>query len=80
MTLGGRLRTGEPTVAVAVRFRSSRQQILQAARELGFSVVPEGGMAFYWNLDQMADGHTTIEHNLPVAPVYDDVLQWFAAR
>ena len=37
-------------------------------------------MAFYWNLDQMMDGHTTIEHNLPVAPVYEDVRSWFAAR
>jgi hypothetical protein len=54
--------------------------VLEAARSLGFSVVPEGGMAFSWNLDQIMDGHTTIEHNLPVAPVYDDVLTWFAAR
>ena len=60
--------------------RDQRQQIIQAARELNMMVVPEGGSTMYHNLTQVLDGHTTIEHNLPVAPVYEDVLQlWGAA-
>jgi hypothetical protein len=59
--------------------RSSRQKILQAARELGVNVVPEGGMSMYWNLNQIIDGHTTIEHALPIAPLYKDVIQLFAS-
>lgn len=42
------------------------------------SVVPEGGMAFWWNLNQIIDGHTTIEHALPMAPLYRDVIQLFS--
>ena len=30
-------------------------------------VVPEGGSLFVMNMNQIADGHTTIEHSLPVA-------------
>ena len=54
--------------------RDQRQQVLVAARELGMLVVPEGGSTFYHNLTQVVDGHTGIEHALPVAPFYDDVL------
>jgi hypothetical protein len=35
------------------------------------NVVPEGGMAYYWNLNQIIDGHTTIEHSIPMAPLYN---------
>ena len=60
--------------------REQRQQIIQAARELGMEVVPEGGSFFYHNLSQIMDGHTTIEHNLPIATLHDDVVQlWKAA-
>jgi len=58
--------------------RAARQQILAAAKQLNMDVVPEGGMAFYWNLNQIIDGHTTIEHSLPMAPLYDDVITLFA--
>ena len=58
--------------------RAARLRILEAARELNFAIVPEGGMAFTWNLNQIVDGHTTIEHALPVAPLYEDVIQLFA--
>ena len=54
--------------------REQRQQIMQAARELGVNVVPEGGSNFYSNMSMIFDGHTGIEHNIPVAPVYNDVL------
>ncbi|MFY0630609.1 MAG: PD40 domain-containing protein [Flavobacteriaceae bacterium] len=53
--------------------REQRQQIMQAARELGVNVVPEGGSNFYGNMSMIFDGHTGIEHNIPVAPLYNDV-------
>ena len=55
--------------------REQRQMIIQAARELGIEVVPEGGSFFYHNTSMILDGHTTIEHNMPMAVLYDDVLQ-----
>ncbi len=55
--------------------REQRQQVIAAARELGMEVVPEGGSFFYHNLSQVVDGHTGVEHNLPVAQIYSDVLQ-----
>ena len=54
--------------------RDQRQQIMQAARELGVNVVPEGGSTFYTNMSMIFDGHTGIEHNIPVAPIYKDIL------
>ena len=51
--------------------------IIEAARQLGMEVVPEGGSLFEMNMTMIADGHTTIEHSLPVANIYDDVLQYW---
>ncbi|MFC4871881.1 amidohydrolase family protein [Negadavirga shengliensis] len=55
--------------------RDQRQQVLQAAREQGVNVVPEGGSTFFHNMTMIMDGHTGIEHNIPIAPVYKDVLE-----
>lgn len=55
--------------------RDQRQMVIEAARELGIEVVPEGGSFFFHNISMILDGHTTIEHNLPIAPLYDDVIQ-----
>ena len=55
--------------------RDSRQMIVEAARELEMMVVPEGGSTYHWNIAQVLDGHTGIEHNIPVAPLYDDALR-----
>lgn len=55
--------------------RDQRQQVIQAAREMGVSVVPEGGSTFYHNMTMILDGHTGVEHNIPVAPVYKDIVQ-----
>ncbi len=55
--------------------REQNQQVIAAAKELGILVVPEGGSFFYHNMAMINDGHTTIEHNVPVAPLYDDVIQ-----
>jgi imidazolonepropionase-like amidohydrolase/Tol biopolymer transport system component len=54
--------------------RDVRQMILKAARELELNVVPEGGSLLYHDLTMITDGHTTIEHSLPVANVYQDIL------
>ncbi len=55
--------------------REQRQQVLAAARELQMMVVPEGGSLFEHNMTMVVDGHTGIEHTLPVARIYKDVLQ-----
>ncbi len=61
--------------------RDQRQKVLQAARELGMLVVPEGGSLFQHNMTMVVDGHTGVEHSLPVARVYADVKQlWKASR
>lgn len=59
--------------------RDQRQQVIQAARELGIMVYPEGGSFFYHNMSMVADGHTGVEHNIPVAPLYDDVIQFWSS-
>ncbi|MGN7099834.1 amidohydrolase family protein [Brevundimonas diminuta] len=55
--------------------RDQRQQIMQAARELGMMVVPEGGSLYHANMSMLVDGHTTIEHSVPVERMYDDAVQ-----
>lgn len=57
--------------------RDQRQQILEAARLLKMEVVPEGGSTFFTNMNMVADGHTGIEHSIPVAPVYKDVVSFW---
>ncbi|MCF6193154.1 MAG: amidohydrolase family protein [Kangiellaceae bacterium] len=55
--------------------RDQRQQILEAARQTKMMVVPEGGSLLQHNLTMIVDGHTGIEHSIPAAAVYDDVIQ-----
>jgi len=55
--------------------RDQRQQIIEAARQLNMVVVPEGGSLFQHNMSMIVDGHTTIEHSIPLARLYDDVHQ-----
>ena len=54
--------------------RDQRQKIIAAARELEMMVVPEGGSTFMHNMTMIVDGHTGIEHTLPVQTAYDDVM------
>lgn len=54
--------------------RDQRQQINQAAREQSMLVVEEGGSTFNHNMTMILDGATGIEHNIPVAPLYKDVV------
>jgi imidazolonepropionase-like amidohydrolase len=59
--------------------REQRQQVIKAARELGMMVVPEGGSLLQHNLTMVADGHTGIEHAVPVANAYEDVRRMWGA-
>jgi Tol biopolymer transport system component/imidazolonepropionase-like amidohydrolase len=61
--------------------RDQRQQVLAAARELGMMVVPEGGSLWQHNMTMIVDGHTGIEHSIPIARAYGDVVQlWSQSR
>ncbi len=55
--------------------RDQHQQVNQAARELGMEVVEEGGSTFNHNIPMILDGATGIEHNVPIAPLYRDVVE-----
>jgi len=59
------------------RRRDARQMIVKAARELQMMVVPEGGSLLYNNVSMVFDGHTGVEHSLPVPVVYRDVARVF---
>ncbi|MFO8028468.1 MAG: amidohydrolase family protein [Cyclonatronaceae bacterium] len=54
--------------------RDQRQWILEAAREIGLNVYPEGGSMLQHNITMIIDGHTGIEHAIPVAPLRKDML------
>lgn len=60
------------------RRRDARQMIVRAGHEVGMMVVPEGGSLVYNNVSMVQDGHTGVEHSLPVPAVYDDVVTLFA--
>ncbi len=55
--------------------RNQRQQMIQAAREAEILVVPEGGSLLQHNLSMIVDGHTTLEHSISTAKIYDDIKQ-----
>ena len=58
--------------------REQRQWIIQAAREEGMMVVPEGGGDLEADMSMILDGHTTEEHALMQTPLYKDVVTLFA--
>lgn len=58
--------------------RNQRQQIVKAARDQQVMVVPEGGSTYFYNMTEILDGHTGIEHSVPLAPLYKDALTLFA--
>ncbi len=55
--------------------REQRQQVNVAAREAGLMVVAEGASLYHLDMSLITDGVTGIEHNVPVAPLYEDVMQ-----
>ncbi|MED5549499.1 MAG: amidohydrolase family protein [Pseudomonadota bacterium] len=58
--------------------RDQRQQVVAAAIEAGLEVVAEGGSNYHMDMAMVADGNTSIEHNLPLSMIYEDVLQMYS--
>jgi imidazolonepropionase-like amidohydrolase len=59
--------------------RDQRQQVVQAARKLAVLVMPEGGSTLHYNITHVLDGHTTLEHAIPVAPLHEPDLRLISA-
>lgn len=55
--------------------RKRRQQIIQAAKEVGIMPTTEGGLDMKLDLTHMIDGFAGNEHNIPIIPLYRDVQQ-----
>ncbi|MCC6676736.1 MAG: PD40 domain-containing protein [Phycisphaerales bacterium] len=61
--------------------RDQRQMVLEAARRTGMMVVPEGGALYQHNMTMVVDGHTSVEHTMPVEAIYADAATlWGASR
>ncbi len=58
--------------------RRARQQLVKAGREAGIMVDAEGESHFYFDLSMILDGHMALEHSIPVANYYDDLVQFMA--
>ena len=57
--------------------REQRQMVARAAAEENMLVVAEGGSLFGMDMNLIADGNSTLEHNVPGEYFYEDVLQFF---
>src|ERR671936_2817885 len=57
--------------------RQQRQWIIMAAKELGLMPTTEGGLDFKLNMTHALDGYPGIEHAVPIAPLYEDVVELF---
>ena len=57
--------------------RQQRQWIIQAAKELRLMPTTEGGLDFKIDITHAIDGYPGVEHNLPIAPIYSDVVELF---
>jgi hypothetical protein len=57
--------------------RQQRQWIIQAAKDLQLMPTTEGGLDFKLELTHALDGYPGIEHSLPIAPIFRDVVQLF---
>lgn len=58
--------------------RDQRQQVAAAGINENIEVVPEGGSLFHMDMSLVADGNSSIEHNLPQSMLYEDVLSFFS--
>ena len=58
--------------------RQQRQWLIMAARELELMPTTEAGLDFQLDLTHAMDGYPGIEHNLPVYPLYHDVVRLFS--
>ncbi|MBC7894692.1 MAG: PD40 domain-containing protein [Cytophagaceae bacterium] len=59
--------------------RRQRQWLAMAAKEQRITPTLEGGLDFKKNMTEAMDGYAGIEHTLPIAPMYKDAIQLFAA-
>ncbi|MFA9199660.1 MAG: amidohydrolase family protein [Cypionkella sp.] len=57
--------------------REQRQQVVAASRAEDMLVVAEGGSLYGMDMNLIADGNSTLEHNVPVETFYGDVLQFW---
>jgi len=58
--------------------RKQRQYMVQASKELEMMPTTESGLDLKLNLTHVIDGFHGNEHTLPIAPLYNDVIQMFA--
>jgi len=58
--------------------RDQRQQVVKASRDKDLIVVAEGGSLYHMDMSLVQDGNTSVEHNLPVYEIYDDVIQMYS--
>ncbi|HEU4990245.1 MAG TPA: amidohydrolase family protein [Gemmatimonadaceae bacterium] len=58
--------------------RLTRQYIIMAAKELGLMPTTEGGLDFKLEMTHAMDGYPGVEHTLPITPLYDDVVNFWA--
>ncbi len=58
--------------------RDQRQQVVKASRDNDLIVVAEGGSLYHMDMSLVQDGNTSVEHNLPVYEIYDDVIQMYS--
>ena len=58
--------------------RDQRQQVVAASIEANIAVMAEGGSNYHMDMAMVADGNTSIEHNLPQAMIYEDVLSMYS--
>ena len=57
--------------------RDQRQQVVKASHDNNLIVAAEGGSLYHMDMSLVADGNSSLEHNLPVSAIYDDVVQMF---
>ncbi len=57
--------------------RQQRQWLIQAARELELMPTTEGGLDFKLNLTHTIDGYPGLEHSLPIAPLFGDIVELY---
>ncbi|WP_326525151.1 amidohydrolase family protein [Sphingomonas sp.] len=58
--------------------RDQRQQVVEASRRENMLVVAEGGSLYGMDMTLIADGNSTLEHNIPLDKFYEDVLSFFS--
>jgi imidazolonepropionase-like amidohydrolase/Tol biopolymer transport system component len=58
--------------------RDQRQQVVAASLKANIAVVAEGGSNYHMDMAMVADGNTSIEHNLPQSMIYEDVLSMYS--